>query len=197
MQNLIFIVVVVVSIVQAILKHVREKAERERLNQGRQARPEAAMQGEIDEFLAKVGTKQPKDAVRSGERTRRRQYDRDRADEERRREQKRLERKAQQNPAESRQNRIGSGVGKHVEQYITQHVATHLDDDVGEFVQADVVESVESHLGSRSSEMPAMTSVSSQNESAAAILKMLRSPAGVRNAILINEILSPPRALRK
>lgn len=96
----------------------------------------------------------------------------------------------------------GSSISQHVDEYIGQHVAEHIDNDVEEYVEATIVDSVDSHLGKRDAEMPKPTggpspSTSGGNSAAAEVAKLLRDPKGVRNAILISEILSRPRALRR
>jgi hypothetical protein len=69
---------------------------------------------------------------------------------------------------------------------------------VDEYVDATIVDSVEEHLGDRKLEMPTMATSSTGTSSAAAsVAKMLRNPEGVRNAIIVNEILSRPRPLRR
>ncbi len=83
----------------------------------------------------------------------------------------------------------GDGVRQHVEQHMT-----HLDTLVDDHVQSDIVDSVNSHLGAFG--VPDDTG-RSKGAAAAAIVSALRSPNGVRQAILINEVLSRPRVLRR
>jgi hypothetical protein len=96
------------------------------------------------------------------------------------------------------QQRKRQGISEHVDQYITQHVAEHIDDDVTEYVEATIVNNVNDNLGDRALEMPTMATSSgrSSTKAAEAVAGMLRDPKGVRNAIMVNEILSRPRALR-
>ncbi|MEZ6059596.1 MAG: hypothetical protein R3C19_04470 [Planctomycetaceae bacterium] len=99
-------------------------------------------------------------------------------------------------PLAARQQ-VGTGIGSHVDQYISQHVSQHLDHDVDESVTADIVNSVNSHLGSRDREMPALTGNRQAASPAGDIVRLLRNPEGIRQAILINEVLTRPRALRR
>lgn len=64
--------------------------------------------------------------------------------------------------------------------------------------------SVESHLHTFTAERPNATgqlgmasTTTNQKTKGSALGKMLRSKSGVRNAIILNEILSPPKSLRK
>ncbi len=74
-----------------------------------------------------------------------------------------------------------------------QHIR-HLDTAVDDHVKTDIVDSVNSHLGQFSGDD---TGARTGNPTAARLVATLRSPEGVRQAMLINEILSRPRALRR
>jgi hypothetical protein len=89
----------------------------------------------------------------------------------------------------------GAGVRQHVETWITDHVRTHLDSQVDDSVQRNIGQHVQSHLGSDLTASP--TASQTAPNQTVAIRELLRSPAGVRNAILVNELLAKPRALRK
>jgi len=96
-------------------------------------------------------------------------------------------------------SQLGKGVRSHVSEHmeegrISDHVATHLDHDV--------IEGVREHLGAFGGDDAARFATAGsqkQKTSAAAsqIIDLLRDPAGVRQAILINEILSPPLGSRR
>lgn len=98
--------------------------------------------------------------------------------------------KSQPQSQQSAQRRpLGEGVRQHVEQHIR-----HLDTEVDDHVRMDIVDSVNSHLGQFSGED---TGTRPGNPTAARLVASLRSPEGVRQAMLINEILSRPRVLRR
>ncbi len=92
---------------------------------------------------------------------------------------------------------VGSGVSEHVDSFIGQHVKSHMGRDVDAFVNKDINERVKSHLGSQSSQPVEMTSSDTGSKAADDLLGVLKSRVGVRHAILVNEILSKPLALRK
>ncbi len=95
------------------------------------------------------------------------------------------------------ERRIGSTVNEHVDSYIGKHVETYLDHDVDEYVESLVTQSVQRHLGGASD--AARPRIASKGSTAGArkVVALLRDPQGVRNAVLINEILSRPRSMRK
>lgn len=92
---------------------------------------------------------------------------------------------------------VGSGVSEHVDSYIGDHVRSHMGRDVDNFVKKDIDERVRSHLGSQSSRPVEMSASDTGSAAAESILSVLKTPAGVRHAILVNEILSRPKSLRK
>ena len=88
---------------------------------------------------------------------------------------------------------VGSGIAEHVDEYISQHVKEHIDNDVDEHVQVTIVDEVKDHLGPGAIPVAKPAGPSA----AEAVRALLRDPQGVRNAILVNEVLSRPRALRR
>lgn len=91
----------------------------------------------------------------------------------------------------------GSGVSEHVDSYIGDHVRSHMGRDVDAFVNMDIAERVKSHLGSQSSSPQEIVSTVAGSQEATDLLALLKTKAGVKNAILVNEILSRPRSLRR
>jgi hypothetical protein len=69
---------------------------------------------------------------------------------------------------------------------ITEHVEEYLDHDVDK--------SVAEHLGGRTPSDRETTDRRSQSISE--LTQMLRDPVSVRKAIILNEVLMPPKALR-
>ena len=103
----------------------------------------------------------------------------------------------QQSKKGQKPRNVGSGVAEHVDSYIGDHVRSHMGRDVDNFVKKDIAERVRSHLGSQSSKPVEMSASDTGSAAADDILSVLKTPAGVRHAILVNEILSRPRSLRK
>lgn len=92
----------------------------------------------------------------------------------------------------------GSGVGSHVDSFIGDHVKSHIGHQIKESVKNDVSDQVRNHLGERSNtDATAAAATAHGSVAAADILAALRNPAGVRQAILMSEILSKPKALRR
>ena len=82
-----------------------------------------------------------------------------------------------------------SGVNDHVKEYIGQHVEQHMRNQISDYVQADM------NGGTVAAVAPEPPRPG--NRAAADLVTKLRSPEGMRQAILINEVLSRPRALRR
>lgn len=153
------------------------------------------VQSEIENFLAEVTGGSPS-----------RQNESDRKD-ARRKQEAATRRKQKQQAAQQRRKAAAAALAKSkkkqgrrsVGSNISKHVAEYIDNDVEEYVEATIVDSVESHLGKRETEMPQpdKRDQSPVNSAAAEVARLLRDPKGVRNAILVNEILSRPRALRR
>lgn len=210
MKLIVVLIILGFSAVQSMIKAANEKARKDqRLAQQGGARPRqrATVQNEIESFLEGINDPQPTTAPRQGSdsirtrerRERRRQQAESKKVEARHREaaQKKAAREARKREADRKREAIGSGISRHVNEYISQHVDEYIDHDVEEYVEATIVESVEENLGDRSEEMPPLTGRRPARSAAADVAGLLRNPEGVRNAILVNEILSRPRALRK
>ncbi|MCR9200469.1 MAG: hypothetical protein NXI04_17680 [Planctomycetaceae bacterium] len=210
MEKLIVVLIILgFSAVQSMIKAANEKAKKEQRQAQGGARPRqrATVQNEIESFLEGINDPQPTAAPRQGSdsirtrerRERRRQQAEAKKAEARNRQaaQKKAAREARKREADRKREAIGSGISRHVNEYISQHVDEYIDHDVEEYVEATIVESVEDNLGDRSEEMPPLTGQKPTRSAAADVARLLRNPEGVRNAILVNEILSRPRALRK
>lgn len=106
--------------------------------------------------------------------------------------------KGSANPSISGPRSSGSGVGAHVESFIGQHVKSHIGKQISDAVKNDINDQVRSHLGDDKNQ-PAAPAAATTHGSAAAgdLLAALRSPQGVRQAILISEVLGKPKALRR
>ena len=85
---------------------------------------------------------------------------------------------------------------EHVDTYIRQHVEEYVESHVDDYLDDDIVESVETHLGSRAAQMPKSDSGPSP-DAGARFRQLLRSQDGMRQAILLNEILQRPGSIRR
>ena len=96
--------------------------------------------------------------------------------------------------------RLSSDLQRHVSEYmdddrIEQHVDDHIGNEITESVNEHIAQSVSQHLGpAETTRQETRTETLSRP---AQIATLLRSPSGMRQAILLSELLSPPRALRK
>ena len=195
---IVFLVIIAFSVIKALINSAQEKAKAEQLRQ-RQVQVGApnrqrTVQSEIDAFLNDTRTPQKSQQTESIQARERRERRRREAEVKKRDgERKRLQEGMPKTRRPLGKN-IGSGIGKHVDQFINKHVDEYLDHDVDEYVEATIIDNVESNLGRRSLS-PAPTTTTRRNKSAESVVALLKDPVGVRNAILINEILSRPRAL--
>lgn len=92
-------------------------------------------------------------------------------------------------------HKFESTVGKHVSQYMQEgHVGQHVTDHLTH----DVNKSVSSHLGVFANEAPTWQEYDEPRgiDASIELFALLRSPDGVRQAILVNEVLSRPLGLR-
>jgi len=92
---------------------------------------------------------------------------------------------------------LGDNIRQHVARRmkagrVTSHVQQHLDHDVDQ--------SVSEHLGSFSAEKRTVTvpriSAGSASITPSGIVRLLRDPVGIRQAVLVSEVLRRPRPLR-
>lgn len=188
-ETIVFIVVVLFSIIgglQNLLKNQQNQPPnlggRRRQQQPRQPRKQAAdLQDEIDKFLEDVLGKDEVDAA---------QREKEYREKERRRKQRETRRRQPAPPPPPPEPK---------RQPLSQHhLKTAKEDGVAKYVEkhlphlkSSVAAEVTQDLGAE----PALTG--EQGASAArGILSMLSNPAGMRQAILLNEILSPPKCLR-
>lgn len=196
---IVFVVVIGFSAIQSLIKAAQDKARQQELqggNRNRQAQVgvpnrKVKVQNEIEAFLRDVTGAEKREQTESIQARERR---------DRRRQQieaKRVAAQRQQQKKTKPRASVKSSIGSHVDQYINKHVDNYLDHDVDEYVEATIVDSVDDHLGSRAQEMPSSTRPARKTTAATSITALLRNPEGVRNAILVNEILSRPRIFRK
>ncbi len=87
-------------------------------------------------------------------------------------------------------DRLGSGVREHVAEHLAEHIPEH---HLGEEVDA----SVEAHLGTFSgAERTGQLQPAQRPSTAEAVHRLLRNPVGLREAIVVSEILQPPKCKR-
>lgn len=198
-QFIIFIVFVVISVVRAISKAANEQAAKQP-REIRKADPDRRrrVQSEIESFLNEVtGGKGGDAAAQQKREAAERRARRERAQrKQQEKEERRRRQVAASKEAEQRNSKraFGSDISDHVDSYINKHVAEYVDNDIEEYVEATIVDSVEEHLGDRPTRVPDKPAGS---KAAQEVIQLLRDPKGVRNAILVNEILTKPRALRR
>jgi hypothetical protein len=87
---------------------------------------------------------------------------------------------------------LGSGVSAHLSDYMQP---ARIDQQVDRNLPHSINASVQQHLGMFGAGL--VESGAKRTEAAQAIVDMLRNRAGVRQAILLNEVLSPPKSLRR
>ena len=203
-QLIVFLIFGIIALVRWLRRNAdeTEDAQQTTVNAPERRR---RVQSEIDAFLTEVGagkpvppaqTNQQKSEQRRQRRTQQRRQPQQQIASAASQRKAPLERQAQNSPTPERS--LGSGINKHVDSYISRHVAEHIETDVDDFVEAHIVDSVENHLGNRSTELPALTSSGTkQPTSASEFRKLLKSRSGVRQAILLNEVLTRPRSLRR
>lgn len=193
---IIFLIFIGFSAIRGMIKTANEKAERERLLQ-KPADPDRKqrVQSEIESFLAEVKGENPREAEAQSQRTAERQQRRREKAEAKRRQQEEQKKQQARRPVSLRSTaqedaRLTSSVTSHVSEYMAQHLGN---------LGADAQQTgVNQNLGSREMEMPStVLARSGAASSAKAVALLLRDPVGVRNAILVNEILSRPKALRR
>ena len=205
----IFAVFIVIGILNAIFKAVGGKQQRPAAGgPGRQPpRPRnVRLQKEIDAFLQQVRGKVDADDVpieivpqqeRRAQQAARRPQSKKPPRRPARPKPKSVERHAA--PGAGAATREPPGSKRLGEQVRTHHLDRDVEEHVEEYLDHRVEESVKGHLGT-----------SDEGRRAAAVqlpraapgrthrlVSLLRDPAGVRQAIVLNEILSPPLARRK
>jgi len=100
--------------------------------------------------------------------------------------------KRKTDPSTLTDRHVKSSVGQHVDSYIGEHVRKHMDTQVDDYVKRDISDHVASHIGEQSRTDEDVTNAASAGE----IRAFLKDPRSVKTAMILNEILSPPRALR-
>lgn len=214
MVKLIFFIIVIgFSVIQSIMKAANEKAEaKQRQAQLGPPGGRKRVQSEIESFLQEVTGK----AAPAGnnlendikvQRSRQQRENRRQEEATRKRDQQVKRKLSRQQPkaapaGKSRSRKpnersIGSKVSEHVNSYIGKHVNDYLDHDVNEYVEDTIESPVQNYMGGRGSTKRTTTTGRKKNRAAADVAALLRDPRGVRNAILVNEILSRPRSMRK
>jgi hypothetical protein len=195
-----FLVIMVIGIFRAILKKAsNQEPAANRPDPGRQQR----VQSEIDAFLSEVGASRQQQQAPERRQPPQRPQAQPQARQQRPRPQRpaRPARPVQQPqpvPQQSLRDRhLDSSIDDHVIEYLPDEPFDIVDSPVDELVEAHIVESVDSHLGDRAMEMPGGTRTHRSKPVAESLIQLLRSPEGVRQAILVNEVLSKPRILRK
>lgn len=185
----IFVLIAIASGIVNFIKERKAAAEREGMKAGgwQSGNADRELRSEIDVFLQEVS---PDDAAESrpsrSQQQRRRQAISDEEAERRRelrarRERERRQRKARQQRQSTSKRKTGTGdldgvSSRHVEssvenRHLQPHIASPADNDI-------------------------LSQRGSQDQEASRISALLHQPDGIRNAILLSEILGPPLAQR-
>lgn len=186
----LFIIIALISGFLNFLKEKKNTAEAEDLRRRKRERKQNQPDDELSAFLNDVGASET--TTRPQQRRRKRPSQRDRAQQ---RQQQREE--AQAETERSRRRPGKSGVAER-----------HLDtSDLGTVSSRHVESSVESrhlesqvagqHLFEAEDDDDAGAAAAGRSSGAHPLVKLLRKPEGIRNAIILNEILQPPPSLRK
>lgn len=175
-----------------IVKGIKALNEKPPAMGGRQANAAPArdprLQGEIDSFLEDV---MGKDQVEAARRERRRRESQTRRRQPAKPKPTSSKAATPKPPAKVEPRRVGSNVSGHVQTYMEYKLDSAKPSQFAP-LQSTVGDSVNQHLG-----VSGMMDDQLLGASAAGLLVgVLSSPASVRQAILINEILSPPLSLR-
>ena len=204
MSNFIVVAFIVISFIGWVINQVNAQ-NKPPARRGRPQRGNRRVQEEIDDFLREAtGNRKPGGRVLS-------------ADEIEIVDESQARRPPPRRPAPTRpstRQKPGSNVSnRHLSGHeelgssVRDHVRTHMDERVSagaeEHLAHDVDQHVSQHLGAFSAGMPTSSGRTAQSETrrrrnprTTALLAALRTPVGVRNAVLMQEILGRPRSLR-
>lgn len=79
---------------------------------------------------------------------------------------------------------------------VREHVSSHLEPRINAQVQQHIDQHVQAHIGSNQTATSPASLDDPAYQTGASIRQLLKNPGGVRQAILVNEILKRPRAFR-
>lgn len=79
---------------------------------------------------------------------------------------------------------------------IKEHVDSHLEPRINAQVQQHIDQHVQAHIGSNQAAASSASLDDPDYQTGVSIRQLLKNPGGVRQAILVNEILKRPRAFR-
>jgi hypothetical protein len=192
------LIVILIFVGIGIIRKIAEQSAKKRQQQAAGGRANVPrdqrgkVQSEIEAFLQGVtGDKKP--PQQEQQRPRRRPRSERQAQRPQQRKPQPPARKPSPATEPARLSVSGSSISEHVDQFIGQHVSQHIDHGIEEHVNVEIVDNVQEHLGDRDIAGGQKTGRSAPNE----ILALLRTPEGMRQAIIANEILSRPRTLRR
>ena len=165
--------------------------------QVRQQQRTTKVQSEIEAFLqsATGQSPPPPPTNQQQQRSANREAEIARRERRKRAEANRQQEELRRQEAQRKSRPSSSRISEHVDQFINQHVEEFIDDDVEEYVEATIVDSVDAHLGKRDEGLE--TTPKKVSQTAKAVVNLMKQPQGIRNAILVNEVLQRPRVLRK
>ena len=213
MDTLLTVVLVVIMILGWLINFVSSQQKPPIAGRPRPPRPrDTRLSNEIDNFLQEVtgaGRKKPKETPlelvfdeepqrRSAPRVRKRP---DQAGRTRQRQTPQPKRTQPDSSAVERRpardsNRLESSIPAHLADSMENRISHHVEDHLNHDVNDSVAEHLGSFSGGDATRSTATPSGRASPARARMIVGLLRDPAGIRQAIVINEVLSRPKALR-
>lgn len=220
-DGIITLIVIAFVVMSGLYNFLKDKTQKDQRHAGRprvQRQQQKSVQDEIDQFLREVGGKpknreEPIEIVEIDERPRRQrrpqgaqrrpQQQRRPAPQRRRQTQIQAGRAPQQpkrKPGAALHDRKAPGsvgLGGGVRQHVQEHMEDHIVAEAQKHLDHDVDKSVQQHLGKfRAGERHSPPTPLAGAINVRSIVQLLRSPAGIQQAIVLNEILSRPKGLR-
>lgn len=218
-EEAIALVIFLISILSWLINTIRSASADKNVppprpaNADRPQQPKQQLQNEIDVFLREVGAKNkpqqagaerrlPAAPRQPPEPPRRARQPLQRSDSQTavKPAQSPPQREQRKRSFEERKSPVSTELGKEVRTHVSQYMqAERLPTHAASGLGQEVVASVADHLGKFTAITPAPMSDAPPPPVTAAntIASMLRNPNSVRQAILINEVLARPKALRK
>lgn len=187
----LFIIIALISGFLNFLKEKKNAAEAEDLRRRKRERKQGQPDDELSAFLNEVGASETTTPP-SSQRRRKRPSQRDRAQQRRQQREQ-----AQEENDQSRRRPGKSGVAeRHLE---TSEMGTVSSRHVESSVESRHLESqvADQHLFEVEVEEDAGAAAAERSSEPHPLVELLGKPEGMRNAIILNEILQPPPSLRK
>ncbi|QDT65699.1 hypothetical protein [Calycomorphotria hydatis] len=170
--------------IEVFLQEVTGNQQQEQKPRKRTPRRRRVQQPEQQEEFAIEVVEEPPKPVK---RRRKQSDDKELTDWDRRQQKRRKKLEAQLEKRHLQEKKLGSELSDHVQEYMAEKNQS----DTDSYSSSSISRDRENLTGNIVREQVAQTG------SAAAVVALLKSPQGIRNAVAISEILARPRALRK